>query len=272
MASILADRLAEHARDSSFFSFARSLYMAAEAKELFGLKLMFPAAVSAYYSVFHLGGSLALAYCSYGPQPNDPFGELRQKVKKPVKTPARRGRSQYEVKFGDPAQNLLHKDVPPFLRLELPQIAESLGTMGAIDTLGDLRAFVNYAPRVCSDGKMNILWTACQYGPSDVTQCLERHLGKIDHFYQLAIQWLVAKGYEEVHSKILSSDFVLHEFDALLEYHPRSVTRRAWAIYCSICKSIGIDYQEYRPHPFCWHDEDSERQRYGKLVRSLNEF
>ena len=76
------ESFSEQLRSSSALSFARSLFDAAEGKELFSDDFAFAGAVSTYYSVFHLGGALILAYCSYPSPPTTPTPPCEPNSKK----------------------------------------------------------------------------------------------------------------------------------------------------------------------------------------------
>ena len=70
----------EEFRNCSAMAFARSLFHAGEGKALFHREFAFAAAVSSYYSVFHLGGALILAYCSHPACNGDPHSRMRKKL------------------------------------------------------------------------------------------------------------------------------------------------------------------------------------------------
>jgi hypothetical protein len=113
---------------SSSLTFARSLFFAAEGQELADQGLAFPSAVAAYYSLFHLGASLLLAYCSTPAAPNDPDSSIRTQLEKRRKRRPRTfaGAERY---FPDPAMFIEHAVVPHFLEREqvTPQEIPELG-------------------------------------------------------------------------------------------------------------------------------------------------
>lgn len=261
----------EQFRASSSLSFARSLFQAAEGKELFNQEFVFASAVSTYYCLFHVGGALILAYCSCPESTDDPNASIRNRLEREWKSKQQgRPANNSPYTFPDPAEGIRHDDVPQFLKRELPQIAESLGSRGQRGALRDMREFVSYAPRLLSNGLTSVLYSGCQYEPQDFRRYLEQHLGRIDEFFRNSIQWLRQKRYDEVHMRILSGDFILFEFAELRSYHSVPVGKQAWAIYRSICEHEGMDCRAYRPDPRTWHtDESDRREGYQGIIQSL---
>lgn len=259
-------------RGSSTVSFARSLFQAAEGKELLEQGFAFASAVSTYYSLFHLGGALILAHCSYPASTDDPHASIRNELERAwtrIQQSSSSNSGQYTLP--DPAQSIRrHGVVPEFLKGELPQIAESLGGPGRPGTLRDMREFVSYAPRFLSNGLVSVLYSGCQYEPEDFRRHLRGHLDRIDEFFCKSAKWLAQKGYNEVHARILCGDFVLFEFAEFRSYHPQSIGRRAWASYCGLCEHEGTDWRAYRPDPNAttWHiNEPEQRKRYEEIVQ-----
>jgi len=144
----------EQLKSSSALTFARSLFHAAEGKELFEGELVFASAVSTYYSVFHLGAALMLACFS---QPT-PAGDPHTQIRKMVEDKWREGHKNLLVvgsayRYPDPAQGIRRHDyVYTFLQRELPEVSKSLGSHGQHRALRDMREFVSCAPRMVSDG------------------------------------------------------------------------------------------------------------------------
>lgn len=257
-------------RESSALSFARSLFQAAEAKELLGQRFFFASAVSAYYSLFHLGAALILAHCSNNP--DAPIcGKVRKRLQDRVNrqkgTPADTG----TYLLPDPAEVIRHDDAAIFVENELAEIAKSLGSRDRHGTLRDMREFVSYAPRLRSDGHTTVLYSGCQYPPEEFVWCLGHHVGRIHVCFREAMQWLKDKSYDQVHGRILTSDFILHEFDGLAVYYEKSVRKAAGDIYRSICEAEGIDWKFYRPEPGAWslsEEEERRRRRHQEVVDS----
>jgi hypothetical protein len=266
------ETLAGQLRSSSSFTFARSLFHAAEGKELFDSKFVFASAVSTYYSLFHLGGALILAYCSRPSLPGDCHASIRSELEKNWAKRQLRTLSNGKPYLPDPAEAMRHNDVPMFLERELPELSESLGRRDRPGTLRDMREFVSYAPRIVSDGLVNVVYSGCQYKAQEFRDYLEQHLGRIDEFFCDSARWLSRNGYEEVCLRILSGDFILFEFAELRWYQPASIVKRAWAIYRSVCENEGADWRVYRSDPGTWHtDEAQRRERYAEVVHSFHD-
>jgi hypothetical protein len=257
----------EHFKSSSTLSFARALFHAGEARELFDKGFSFPGAVSAYYSLFHLGQVLVLAAWAH----DDPQVAIRRKLEdRKQDWLHRQGASTGGAEVPDPAELIRHEDVPPFLDSELPSIGLSLGKRGVKAGLRDMREFVSYAPRMKQKGVRTILWTGCQYYSEEFRVRLMQHLAQIDTHFVESIRWLGRKDYSDIRGTILSGPFVLYEFKALCEYHPHSVARRAWSIYRHVCEQEGVDSCVYNPLPGLWvADEQKERRIYEKTIASL---
>jgi hypothetical protein len=261
------DTAAEQLRSSSTLTFARSVFHAAEAKELFEHELAFASAVSAYYSIFHLGAALVLVYCSRQSLAGDPHASLRRKLEEKWAKRQMRTLCNGEPYLSDPAGDIGHDDVAIFLERESPEIFSALGRRDRPGTLRDMREFVSYAPRMVNDGRVNFLYSGCQYEPQVFRSGLERHLNRI--FFCNAAAW-IKPGCIEVHSRLLSGDFVLFEFAELRSYHPQSVARRAFGIYRFLCEEAGLDWRVYRRDPETWRtDEAWQHQRYAEVIQSL---
>jgi hypothetical protein len=262
------DIRAEHFRYSSTLSFARSLFTAAEGKELFDRRFFFPSAVSAYYSLFHLAGALILAYCS-----RNLSAPICVTVLKWQDGEQRHAPANTEFPVPDPAQGISHNDPPKFLKNQTPGIVGSLGERGIKGTLRDMREFVSYAPRLRSDGRRTILYSACQYTPDEFSASLDEHLNRMNECFHEAMQWLNERSLDEVHRRLFTSDFILYEFDGLGVYHGEAIRKRAGNIYCSLCEAEGVDWKVYRPDPDpkTWRDpsaEEGERRRHQRIVDS----
>jgi hypothetical protein len=258
----------EQLRSSSAFTLARSIFQAAEGRELFDQQFVFASAVSTYYSLFHLGGSLILAYCCHPTSTEDPHASMRNALEENWRKSRSRGSSNTgRYGFPDPAKDIRHQDVPAFLERELPEAFRSLGNSDRRGTLRDMRDFVSYAPRMVSDGQTNCLWSGCHYEAQDFKQHLKQHLGQFEGFFHNSLQWLSQNRCNEVCMRILSGDFILFEFDALRCYHPSPVVKRAWAIYRSVCERERVDWRIYRGDPNTWRtDEAQQRQRYAEMI------
>jgi len=263
------DTAAEQLRSSSALTFARSMFHAAEAKELFHHGFAFASAVSTYYSIFHLGGTLILAYFSRPPLPGDPHTAIRRRLEEKWTKRQPRTLSNGEQYLSDPAGAIGHDDVALFLEQESPEIFAALGRRDRPGTLRDMREFVSYAPRMVNDGRINVLYSGCQYEAKEFRSLLDKHLNRIDLLFFNAATW-IERGYSEVHSRLLSGDFVLFEFAELRSYHPESVAKRALGIYRSICERAGLDWRIYRRDPETWHiDESRQRERYAAAIQVL---
>jgi hypothetical protein len=253
----------EQLRSSSTLTFARSLFHAAEGKELLEQHSLFAGAVSTYYSLFHLGAALILAYCSHPTSTDDAHASTRNRLEAEWGKRRPCTLSNGERYLLDPAGDIRHGDVPLFLSRELPEIAQSLGDPGRPGTLRDMREFVSYAPRMVSDGHINVLYSGCQYEVHEFQSHLNQHLGQIEQFFASATAW-IKQTYSEVYLRILSGDFVLFEFAELRAYHQASVVTRAGAIYRSLCERQGVDWRIYRCDPKTWHtDEREQREQYA---------
>lgn len=263
------EKFVEQLQSSSALTFARSLFHAAEGKELFDQAVVFASAVSPYYSLFHLGGALMLAYCSGPVPPDDPHAPTRTILEKQWRTVRARTLSNGVRYLPDPAERIPHKYVPPFLQREVPEIFQSLGQRDKRGTLWDMREFVSYAPRMVCNGHISVLYSGCQYEPQDFKSHLSQHLGRIDQFFCSAAGWLKQR-HNEVYLSIVSGDFILFEFAELRSYHPPSVVKRAWALYRAVCECEGTDWRVYRSRPGTWHtDEQAQCKRYEQVVRSF---
>src|SRR6516225_8304457 len=223
----------QHWESSSSLSFARSLFHAAEAKELLHGAFIAASAVEAYYSLFHLGASLILAYCSLNPGTAICRGiqnKLEDRQKERTKQAPQTGccatcgaslqRDQVEL---DPSEGIAHRRVPEFLANTL--IGGALGGSGVHGTLMDMREFVSYAPRSVRKGVTVYLWSGCHYTPEEFSLHLQKHLTQITEFFFEALHWLKAKSCSVVRKRLLTIDFVLHEFDALSTYHNEDVRK-----------------------------------------------
>jgi len=263
------DTAIEQLRSSSALTFARSMFHAAEAKELFQHGFAFASAVSAYYSIFHLGAALLLAYWSHPSPSGDPHAAIRGRLERNWQKLGARTLSDGKQYVSDPTQAINHNDVPLFLEREVPEIHEALGYRDRPGTLRDMREFVSYAPRMVNDGRVNVLYSGCQYQPQQFRSLLEGHLKRMELFFCDAVTW-TNRGCAEVHSRLLSGDFVLFEFAELRSYQPESVAKRAFGIYRLICERAGLDWCIYRPDPDTWHtDESRQRARYADVLQSL---
>ena len=121
-----------------------------------------------------------------------------------------------------------------------------------------------------SNGQINVLYSGCQYEPQEFKDRLDHHQRHLDEFFSMSVEWMGRKGYAEVQAKILSGDFVLFEFDELRSYYPDQVTRRAWAIYRSVCEHQNIDWCVYHPDPETFHvDHDARHNKYHQIIRLL---
>jgi len=241
---------------SSAFTFARSLFHAAEGEELCKHRLHFASAVSVYYSFFHLGVSLILAYWSQ-PTSQEDHIRLRKTLDnwKKAQSPLPNG-------VADPAEDVGHQDVRRFLTSEIPEFLKTL------DAAKDMREFVSYGPRVRSEGNKSIVYSGCQYTAEDFSRCLKKNLSAYTHCLHSAVRWLKEKGHDEIRERVLSANFILFEFNELRSYHPEPVVSRAWAAYCSLCEHEGSDWREYHPDPLAFStDESEQRERYANLVR-----
>lgn len=265
-----SDTLIRQIQSSSALAFARALLHAGEGKELFDREFEFASAVSTYYSLFHLGGALILAYCSRPPSTGDPYASLRDKLERKWEKRRPRTLSNGKEYIADPAGDIDHRDVPGFLKLELPELAQSLGDRDLPGTLLDMREFVSYAPRMVSDGHISVLYSGCQYEPKNFRGYLDQHLRRLDEFFRQSLGWFGQRGVAEVQGRILSADFVLFEFDELRTYYPEPVGKRAWKIYCSLCENEKVDWRVYRPEPGTFHvDQNSQRNRYDQMIKLL---
>ncbi len=263
------DSTLEQLQSSSALTFARSIFHAAEGKELFGQRFVFASAVSTYYSLFHLGAALMLAYCSHPASADDPHASIRKRLEEKWTKRQPRTLSNGEQYFADPAGAIGHTDVPLFLERELPEISKSLGDRDRRGTLRDMREFVSYAPRMVNDGHINVLYSGCQYEAKDFQSHLNQHIGRIDQLFCSAVGWL-RQGYNEISLRILSGDFVLFEFAELRAYHPQSVANRAFGIYRSICEQERVNWRIWRPDPEVVHmDESLRRKQYAKTLTSF---
>lgn len=256
-------------KSSSALTLVRSLFHAAEGKELFDQEFVFASTVSTYYSQFHLGAALMLAYFSQPAPTEDPHDKIRKHVEEKWSNGYKSGAS---YPFPDPARFIGHQDVPPFLLLEAREISLSLGQPEQRGTLRDMRDFVNYAPRMVSDGHQNVLYSGCHYAAQDLKHHLEQHLSRIDGFFHSAVQWMNEKGHGEL---ILSWDFVLGKFMELGLYHPAPVVERAWAMYRSICKNSHPDWCTWPNGPEGTFHMDKEheregRERYAEAIRRFS--
>jgi hypothetical protein len=263
-------------KSSSGLTFARSLFHAAEGKELFDDEFVFASAVSAYYSLFHLGAALMLAHFSQPAPAEFAYASTWRKLERKWRNPDRILRPQPvrnecnspSHPFPDPAKGIGHEDVATFLEREIPGVFRSLGRPEKLGTLRDMREFVNYAPRMVSDGCQIILYSYCQYKAQDFKRHVKEHLDQLDGFFHTAVRWIKEKSYNALYSRILSGDFVLLEFADLGSYHPDRVAKRAWAIYRSICEHEGADWRIWRGEPGTWYmGEREERERYAEAVR-----
>jgi hypothetical protein len=270
------DLFLQQLKSSSALAFARSLFHAAEGKELFEDEFVFASAVSTYYSLFHLGAALMLAYFSESAAAEDAHASIRSRLEKkwmkkqrdtiPLAQPVRIGCSSLSHAFPDPAEAIDHPDVPPFLQHEIPEAFQSLGCRGERGTLRDMRDFVSYAPRMLRVDRQNILYD-CQYEAEDFKRGLHEHLDLLDGFFHTAVRWMSQKS-DALYQRILSGDFVLFEFAQLGSYHPGPVERKAWAIYRLICEHEGADWRTWRGEPGTWHmEEREERERYAEAIR-----
>jgi hypothetical protein len=266
-----SDTFMRQIQSSSALAFARALFHAGEGKELFDREFEFPSAVSTYYSLFHLGGALILAYCSHPPSTGDPHISLREKLEGKWEKRHPRTLSNGKQYLTDPAGDIRHPDVPAFLSLELPELAKSLGGRDLPGTLLDMREFVSYAPRMVSDGHISVLYSGCQYEPKSFRGYLGQHLRLLDDFFRQSLGWLCQRNLTEVQARILSGDFVLFEFDELHAYYPEPVRKRAWEIYYSLCENEKVNWRVYRPEPGTFHvDQNSQRRRYDEMISLLS--
>ncbi|MGB9104774.1 MAG: hypothetical protein WCC59_08450, partial [Terriglobales bacterium] len=246
-------------KTSSAFTFARSLFHAAEGEELFKHRMYFASAVSVYYSFFHLGVALILAYWSQPPSQDEHHTRLRKALEKWKKI-----QSPLPSEVPDPGEDVGHQDVRSFLTLEIPEFLKTL------DAAKQMREFVSYGPRVRSDGNKSIVYSGCQYTAEDFSRCLKQNLNAYTHCLRSAVRWLKEKGHDEIRGRVLSASFILFEFNELRSYHPEPVVNRAWAVYRSLCEHEGLDWREYNPDPLAFStDEDRRRERYANLVRFL---
>jgi hypothetical protein len=266
----LCDSLIRQVESSSSLALARGLLHAAEGKVLFDQGFLFASAVSTYYSLFHLGAALILAYCSHPSSPADPHAVIRGRLEEKWVKRQLRTLSNGEHYFPDPAGFIGHDDVPVFLEQEIPEIFASLGRRDRPGTLRDMREFVSYAPRMLNDGRINVLYSGCQYEPPEFKSYLGQHILRVDEFFGKSIEWLATKGYAELYQRILSGDFVLFEFHELCSYYSDPIVKRAWATYRSFCEERKADWTVYRPDPTSFHvDQGAQRTRYNEIVRFL---
>ena len=120
---------------SSTFTFARSLFHAAEGTELFEREFVFASAVSAYYSLFHLGVAMILAHCGQPAATGDPHSNLIQKLERVLD---KAGSLQLANGLRpDPAEAVSHKAADAFVQIELPELA------AALQSVRDMRQFVS---------------------------------------------------------------------------------------------------------------------------------
>jgi hypothetical protein len=256
-------------KSSSALTFARALFFAGEGSELFERGFVFGGAVSTYYSMFHLGAALMLGHFSQPAPTEDPHASVRKRLEDRWSKANKPGT---EYPFPDPAKGIDHGDVSSFLRRELPEINEQLGCPGQRGTLRDMREFVSYAPRMVSDGHRNVLYSGCQYEGQDFKRYLKEHLGRIGEFFHRALRWTGVNAHNKLYERILSGDFVLFEFAEFGSYHPRSVVKKAWAIYCSICENEGKDWRVWRPDPTTWYGEGEEEQQRERYAHAIENF
>jgi hypothetical protein len=178
-------------RELQHVHLARGLLHAGEGKVLFDQEFLFASAVSTYYSLFHLGAALILAYCSHPSLPGDPHAAIRGRLEEKWLKRQQRTLSNGEHYFSDPAGAIAHDDVPLFLEQELPEIFASLGLRDRPGTLRDMREFVSYAPRMLNDGRINVLYSGCQYEPPEFKRYLGQHILRVDEFFSKTLPSLI---------------------------------------------------------------------------------
>ncbi len=143
---------------------------------------------------------------------------------------------------------------------------------GEVGNLRDMREFVSYAPRLRSDGHTTILYSGCHYTADDFVQLLGQHISRIDERFAEAMQWFKEKSHDEVWSRLLTSDFILHEYDALRVYYRKSVQKGVGDIYRSLCEAQDIDWKVNRPDPGTWtagsEEEEWRRRRHQEIIDS----
>ncbi len=268
----LSDSLVRQVESSSALTFARALLHAAEGKELFDHDFLFASAVATYYSLFHLGGALLLAYWSHPSSPADHHASIRNSLEQNWRKLQSRVSPDPPQHLPDPAQAIRHDDVPRFLEQELPELCLSLGRRNERCALRDMREFVSYAPRMVNDGQRNVLYSGCQYELPTFRTCLGKHLSRLDEFFSKSTEWIARKHYTELHQRILSADFILFEFDELCTYYSNSCAKRAWKIYRSVCEQQKVDWRVYRLDPTTFRlDQDDPRRRYSEIMALLGD-
>lgn len=266
----LSDSLIRQVESSSTLALARGLLHAGEGKVLFDQEFLFASAVSTYYSLFHLGAAVILAYCSHPSLAGDPHAAIRARLEEKWLKRKQRTLPNGEHYFSDPAGAIVHDDVPLFLEQELPEIFASLGLRDRAGTLRDMREFVSYAPRMLNDGRINVLYSGCQYEPPEFKRYLGQHILRVDEFFSKSVEWLARKGYAGLHQRVLSGDFILFEFHELCTYHSVSIVKQAWAIYRSVCEDQRVDWTTYRPDPTTFHvGQDDRHNRYSEILGLL---
>lgn len=264
------DSLVRQMESSSTLTFARALFHAGEGKVLFDQEFVFASAVAIYYSLFHLGGALILAYCSHPPVHGDPHATIRSRLEAKWAKRQPRTLSNGERYLSDPASAIGHDDVALFLEQELPQIFACLGCRDRPGTLRDMREFVSYAPRMLNDGCVNVLYSGCQYEPQRFRKYLNEHVLWVDKLFSHSAEWCAKKGYAELHQRVLSGDFILFEFRELCSYYSVSIVKQAWAIYRSVCEDQRVDWTTYRPDPTTFHvGQDDRHNRYNEMLGLL---
>ncbi len=262
---------------SSGMSFARALFFGGEARYILSHDGIFPSAVSACYSVFHLCSTLVLAYC-VAPTDQAYESELRR-FEKDWRTAREKAKAAEDsASIPDPAGSLTHKQIAKFAETHLPSIFSVLGgdapvrgLPGTTGTLRDMREFVDYAPRIIKRGHQLLRYSECQYEPSRFRTLLEGHLSRLDELFIGALNWLADHSYKDGVDRFFGWHFFVNQFGDLANYHPPAVTSRALAIYSTQCARVGKNPGDFTPEGFYIDasEEEAERRRFRDLMQLL---
>ncbi len=230
-------------RASSGMSFARALFFGGEARYALSQEGIFPSAVSAYYSIFHLCSALVLAYCVA--TTDEAYESELRRFEKDWRT-AREKAAEDSASIPDPAGSLTHKQIAKFAETHLPSIFSVLGgdapvrgLPGTKGTLRDMREFVDYAPRIIKTGHQLVRYSGCHYERQGFKALLQGHLSRLDELFIGAFDWLAGHGYKDVVDDFFGWHFFVNQFGDLANYHPPAVISRALAIYSTQCARVG---------------------------------